>query len=776
MAMKTPWELTHISEESYHACGLGALNEAKWEGVEIPCTVQTSPFGLPIERLYVRDNIENLEWMRERCWVFRTSFRDVDVREDEEALYQFLGIDYDYEIYLDGNWLLRREGMFSPVEIPIPGSDSIHELTVVILPFRENRACPDNLKARMTAGYGWDFAPRLLTAGIWDEARIVVRKKLRITGVCVETVLSNTERADVVVHVDLSEKVPYGSIKIRLNGVSRKFPVVHAEKLALPLNIPSPDLWWPNGAGRPNLVELSLELAAEGRLTERFTQRVGLRSIGRLPCTGQGAEDTPLQLVINGRKIFVKGVNWVPADACIGSVEEDRYALFLGQFREAGVNLIRVWGGGLKEKDVFYRLADEMGLMVMQEFPLACQKLSRAPKFFRLLEQEITAIIHGLKHHPSIVLWSGGNEHYHFWDRVDSGTDRMEAIKEEVRSLFGIEHSNREWRGGADRYDEPTLAFMGHLCALLDPSRPYQITSAMEGEGDVHGIWNWRPAIGDHRYRDYDTLYEYWLDTDQHFYSECSVSSAANLETVKQVSGQENPSIPEDDDPVWKLHNAFGAAWDSRDLWLDKPAIMEMFGPQSDLESLITASQWLQAEGGRFMIEEIRRRTGRTGGIIWWGVNEPWPSLAGNALIDYFGQPKQGWSFLKNAFKPTILSLRYENCVLRRLKPELWISHDGPEPFSGEYRVTVHNLSTGEMDSYSGKIVCGPYEARLIKVLTPVRMSRGTQVQVECRLLSGVGDEPVHRNEYLFASDEDPHPFAGLLFERIIKWRYESNA
>lgn len=761
----TAWQLAYVAPQALTTPDDITTMNLEWRAAEVPGSVQTSAFGLPLEELYQRDNIEKVRWMEEMYWVYRTEFVTPYVDVDEEVIIQFLGIDYQCRIYLNGRFVCAHEGMFTPVEIPLYGTTGKDELLVLILPFADTRLNTQSMKARYSFGSGWDFAPKMQSRGIWDDAGIIVREKLRATHAWVQTRLDNQQRADVTINVELSEVVAYGEITVSLDSVTRTFPIVQTNRLAIPLNISSPTLWWPNGLGVANLVELCLVLQVTGRNTVPFAARVGLRAVERVAAAGQGAEDIPLQLVVNHRKIFLKGVNWVPLDSCSGSITTARYRLFLQQFKDAGVNLVRVWGGGLKEKDAFYAIADELGLMVLQEFPLACEKLIRTQEFISLLAREVTAIIQALRAHPSVVIWSGGNELFHYWDLMDSGSERM-AKAIELEGDWLAYSQNREWRGGGDTYDEPALALMGELCARQDGSRPYQLTSAMEGEGEAHGIWTWDPTIGDHRFRDSDTLYDFWLNANQHLYSESSVSSIANLETISEVLGEESHAYPDKKDPIWQLHHAFHAAWDNLpDLWLDLPSTEQLFGKLADLDRLVLANQWMQGEGGRFLIEELRRKMPHTCGIIWWGVNEPWPGLAGNALIDYYGRPKLGWQFIATAFKPTILSLRYPHCVARRVKPELWISHDGVLPFSGRYEVDARNLTTGETDHYAGRIASEPYTSQLIRTLLPIRLHAGTHAHITCRLYDG--DTLLQQNDYLFASNEDTIPFDATMLGLI---------
>ncbi len=767
MEILNSWDLSHSEKD---VCPDGMLvmpSGLEWRNVKVPCSVQNSPFGLLPEILYQRDNISKVAWMNGKHWIFRTTVAVPSVAADEEAIILFKGIDYGYRIFLDGRPVADGEGMFSPVEISLAGMTGTCELAVVLPPFEDNPSCPETLKARYSMGSGWDFTPAIQPRGLWDDVEVVVRDRLRITSVNVATRLRNQQRADATVEICLSETVQAGEAVIELAGVKRVIPLLDARKLNVPVEVLSPQLWCPNGMGPVSLVTLRIELRVPGRGTHPYERMVGLRAIDRVPCEGQGLEDIPLQLLINNRPVFIKGVNWVPPDACPGNITKERYALFLRQFKAAGVNLIRVWGGGLKEKDAFYELADELGLMVMQEFPLACQKLARTERFYRILLKEAKSMVEQLKPHPSVVIWCGGNEHYHYWDNCDSGTPRMQECVDWVRKSHSFGDDNREWRGGADRYQEPSLLLLAELCAREDSSRPFQITSAMEGEGEVHGIWNWNPALGDHRFRDSESLYDYWLKTKGCLFSEASVSGIANLQTIRDVMEEDSPAVPTVSDPVWTLHHAFHAAWDKfPDLWLDLPSNEKLFGPIKDIEDLVLANQWMQGEGGRFFVEEVRRRMGQSCGVIWWGVNEPWPGLAGNALIDWYGRPKIGWFMVTNSFKPSILSLRYPHCVLRRVKPELWLSHDGPEPFAGHYEVTTLNLATGVKDIYNGLANAQPYQSVFLRTLTPVRLHAGTRVHVTCRLMDARG-EVKHRNDYLFASNEDAVPFDSSMLKLI---------
>ena len=215
------WEIAWLDEHG-SACDCLALPASlEWRAVSVPCSVQNSPFGAPPEELYQRDNIQSAAWMSEKTWLFRTTFDVPATGPDEEALVLFNGIDYRYRLFLDGRLVIDGEGMFSPVELPLAGLSGRHELVAVLPPFTDNLDCPETLKARYSMGKGWDFAPPLQPRGLWDEVRLAVRDRLRVTAVNVATTLRNQQRADARVGIDLSETVPAGELVVELAGVRR---------------------------------------------------------------------------------------------------------------------------------------------------------------------------------------------------------------------------------------------------------------------------------------------------------------------------------------------------------------------------------------------------------------------------------------------------------------------------------------------------------------------------------------------------------------------------
>ncbi len=739
------WVLAHFDAED---SSLSQPPAEGWRPVTVPGVVQTSAFGLPREQLYKGTRVSEVQWMQERQWVYRRAVSVPKIEFGETVQIVFEGLDYYYEVRINGVSHAKGEGMFHAVVLPLDqfsGRNVDVEVRLLPPPLTK-QGLAETTKAQF--GRGWDFAPELRTIGLWNEVRLEVLPRLRVVDAYIETRLENTRRARVTVRAKLSEKVESGWAKVTLAGTTRRVPIFDADSFAAFLEIENPELWWPNGLGDAKLHDLAIELEVPGKKTSVFHQRVGLREVARVPAKGQRATDTALQFVINGVPFFICGVNWVPPDSCVGDITPDQYDQFLDAFHAGNVNLVRVWGGGLREKEHFYDRCDALGLLVFQEYPIACG-WGVTEGYHRQLASEARQIAQGLRPHPSVFLFSGGNENYHYWDMLDTPKMREHAEKAMIAVNGGRPFDNAEWLAGAVlRYDEPIHLLLGGITAELAPHCLYQNTSPMEREGEVHGIWTWNPKIGDHRYRMYETLYDYWRAADQHLYSEASVSSIANLETIEYITGEGN-RFPDTEDETWRMHHAFHGVWDqARDLWLDLPSTEKVFGPIKDLRELIILNQYLQAEGGRFMIEELRRKQPHTTGVIWWGVNEPWPGLAGNALIDYFGRPKLSWPIVANAFAPTILSLRYDALQPQLLQADFWLSCNDRKGFVGNYKVVVSRGDEEVLDTLVGECSAAYGESHRVRAINPFELP-SPFVTISMALYDATG-QLVQENSYWF--------------------------
>jgi beta-mannosidase len=363
----------------------------------------------------------------------------------------------------------------------------------------------------------------------------------------------------------------------------------------------------------------------DDQVIDSVTEVFGVRSVQMAPNPESPRNSEDWTMVINGSPVFVRGANWAPPDALPGRLRREDCESLIVLAKDAGINLLRVWGGGLREKRAFYDLCDEHGLMVWQDFPLACLLLGHLPLstgFRRLLREEGGSIVRQLRNHPSLVLWCGGNE-----------------------------FSYRRNRRLVDSLHE--------VVSAEDGTRPFRKTSP--GRGDAHNwlVWHGRAPIRDYR------------DDVSQFSSEFGLQSVPHASSLSQFLSTKDLFPPND---VWSHHSA----------QLEK--LERYAGPTSSstLEEWILATQRAQANGLQVAIEHFRRRKYRTSGTATWQFNEPWPAISWS-LVDYYGQPKLAYERLKSLYNPILVSLVFP---LRKhqkgdqLQAEVWCVNDLLTPFA----------------------------------------------------------------------------------------------
>ena len=371
----------------------GQLSETpkEWYPATVPGAVQLDMAkGLNYGTYYFSENWKEYLWMENEFFTYRTSFNKPIVGENQKCFFFSKGIDYEFEVWLNGTKLFHQEGMFSPVRIDLtPKLLDKNELFVKIYPIPKTQREPaDRSQASQSVkpavSYGWDWHPRLVPSGIWDETDVVVRQSSEITNV----------ESDYTLDADLNSASLITSLKgENLDQCRYELTISDAKGRAV--------------------------LKNEGKLIQEYPSNISFRKVQL--AMNEGAWDTPkdfpksrsippVKLEINGRKIFGKGTNWVNPEIFPGIITRERYNELLDRAKEANFNILRVWGGGIINKDSFYELCDEKGILVWQEFPLACNNYEGTPHYLKILEQESESIIKRPKVHPSLALWCGGSE------------------------------------------------------------------------------------------------------------------------------------------------------------------------------------------------------------------------------------------------------------------------------------------------------------------------------------------------------------------------------
>ena len=602
------------------------------------------------------------EWMEDVYWLYRTEIKTTSLN-GQRLYFVCGGIDYRFQVRLNNQILCDQEGMFTPLDIDItdtakPGDS----LEVLVFPVPKIYHEPvdekqSNQSCKPAVSYGWDFHPRLIPLGIWQDAYLEIRPALHLRSAEVFYQLSdNLDRVDLRLDVATSQK-SRGTVKwiVRNPGgqivLDTESPLGRS-RLHLYGTIESPGLWWPNGQGEPILYTSIVELFdGSGIKLDTLDSRIGFRKVRLIPHAQSwndpdnasfpnSSNKPPITLEINGRAIFAKGSNWVGPDIFPGRITADTYQPLVQAAHDANFNMLRCWGGAPVQKEGFFDLCDELGIMVWQEFPLACGYYEGNPAYLRVLDQESRSIISRLRSHASVVLWCGGNELFNNWSRM---TDQDLALR-----------------------------LLNRNCFDLDPERPFIMTSPLFGW--AHGGYQFRLRNG-------NEVFAYFPKAHNTAYTEFGVPGIANKKLLERIIPAKE-LFPPRPGTYWQARHAF-RAWDgSPDSWLELWCVEHYFGEPSSLGQLIAWSQWLQCEGLKSVFEEARRQKPVCSMAFNWCFNEPWPSAANNSLLSWPAEPKLALQAVSAALRPVLASARipkYSWKAGETFTADLYLLNDSPE-------------------------------------------------------------------------------------------------
>lgn len=647
-----------------------------WIDAKVPGCIYSDLLraGLIRDPYYDMQSLE-CEWVKDRWWVYQTKFPLSSNAKHFRLTCK--GIDYKARIGFNGQLIGEHEGMYVPFRADITSLVKAGEENELVVTLEH---APDEMgqigytektwtqKARFC--YHWDWCPRMVHLGLYDDVLIeefgdasIDERNIQPVktgdGWALDCTLGITGYAscDASIGYVLSKDgqvVASADSKLSLKEGSQQ---VHCR-----LDVDSPELWYPNCHGPQPLYDLTITLTDEDGVSDQVSQRVGFRTLEYIRCDGAPEDALPYLPVINGKKIYIKGSNFVPADMMYGALTREDYRSVLEKAKEAHINLLRVWGGGLIEKEDFYDLCDEYGIMVMQEFIQSSSGVSNEPSvdphFLELCRATAQEATRTRRNHVSLTFWTGGNELF-------TGADPVDFDHPTIRMLKDITLKNNP-----EVLMLPTSPSGKRKRPGLDYQGP---------DHDIHDEWKYGGPVN--HYTRYNTA-------DCMLHSEFGVDGMANLDTLRQaVSPAHQKVVFFNDDPVLRHH---GETWDT--LWRDT----ELFGAfaPDELEAFIACSQFIQGEGLRYSLEANRRRQFQNCGSITWQFNEPWPNVSCTNVLDYYRRPKLAYWMLRDAYRPRNLSLRYDKLLWKaqeEYRAQIFVSNDLEPVPSFTLVVTVYD-------------------------------------------------------------------------------------
>jgi beta-mannosidase len=606
-------------------------------------------------RVYQALNLESHQW-----W-YRRTFEAAPGNPGEKAELVFDGLDCLGTVWLNGRLAGHAANMLIPHRFDVTTllrPNRPNELVVRVDPtVPAGLAAPRSAWERADEGhweslhirkaphmYGWDIMPRVVSAGLWRDVRLEWTPPVRLSSVYWFTRTCDAEHKHATVSVNweiagLAAASPGHRIEVALSRNGRT-----AFRVETPAASPSDqqdcaldnaDLWWPHGYGDPALYEATLTLRnRKGAILDRRVTHLGIRTI-ELDRSDIVTPANPgnFGFAVNGVPIFVKGANWSALDAL-----HSRDALHLDNVHpmlaELNCNMVRCWGGNVYATDRFFDLCDESGILVWQDFAMACAAYPQDEAFLESIRLEAEAVVPRLRNHPSLALWSGNNEcdDALSWTNpsgvppVDPNRDRI--TREAIPAVLKRLDPHRPYLPSSP-YHSPAVFAAGNETALMP---------------EVH-LWGPRGYFKT----------PFYTETPAHFVSEIGYHGCPSKSSLTRMFDPEFV-------PPWISGHEWNDQWltksvrfrpDSKstegrnDLMIKQVAAF--FGSvPNDLDEFILASQICQAEALKFFIELWRQQKGPRRGILWWNLRDGWPILS-DAVVDYYNTRKLAFHYIQRA-------------------------------------------------------------------------------------------------------------------------------
>jgi beta-mannosidase len=739
------------------------FDDSDWTAVQVPGDVHRALVAArrlpePFDDL----NEDACRWVEDKEWWYRLTFGcPADLSGPAELVFE--GLDTFATLWLNGHELGRTSNMHVAHTFDVAGVLRPGQPNVIAVRFDPTCATAEQHPAehlwsafyshrmwvrKAQMNFGWDWGPRLVTVGLWRGVRLQPKRSPRLRSPYVRCHALSGEGATVVVGAEV-EGEAQGDLMVRVtfDHAGEAFTAlaqVCAERAATRLVIPNPQLWWPHTHGVPTLHEVRFELLRGEEVLDGTTVRTGLRTMEVVQAPDRNGPGRSFTVHVNGVPVFCKGADWLPVDSFIGSAPTERYRALVAMARDAHMNMLRIWGGGVYEHDAFYDACDELGVMVWQDFMFACAGYpDDDPDFRAAVEAEAEFVVRRLRNRPCLALWCGNNENDWIEDMIKA-TDPGAPFY------------------GRRLYHEVLPA----VCARLDPTRLYWPSSPYGGndhnselEGDRHNWKVWAGIAVPRRFGQQlpggttpeDVSFRHYAADRTRFCSEFGIHGSPVLRTLTRhvTAGELEYDSPE------FLHRIKDPDKTRKDRMMAAHV-----GMPNGLQDYAVKSALVQAEGLRFGLEHYRRSMFHCSGALFWQLHDCWPGISWSC-IDYYLNPKAGYYYVRRALAPVILSP-----VIVGDHVQLWGVNDRLERQHGEAVVEQVTVDGEVVDSRSVEVNILPNSAEQLAVWRLSELPVLTAQEPGC-LLIRAPEAPEIPENVLFARELKDIPFRPATIEAV---------
>ena len=626
--------------------------DAQWYPAQVPGTVYTDLLrNGQMEDPFWKDNEYRALDLMEKDYEYETVFEGTEAQEGERQWLRFEGLDTICDIYLNEEKIGNTYNMHRTWEFDVTGKVKAGENILRVYFHSPLEYIKEAYEKQPTHGsedamdgfvhirkahcmFGWDWGAHLPDAGIFRPVYLLTMTEGRIDSVYIR---QEHEEGKVTLHFDVSrnpkedlrKEIPVGKeaddYTYEVTVTAPDGTKIIAKGTPEDLVIEQPKLWWPNGVGEQPLYEVNVTLAKDGQPVDRWTRKIGLRTMTMDIHPDEWGESFAHQ--VNGKDIFAMGADYIPEDHLLGRVTPETTRKLLEQCKAANFNAVRVWGGGYYPSDWFYDICDELGLMVWQDFMFACAVYELTPEFEANIRQEFIENVKRLRHHASLGLWCGNNEMEQFVFERNSWLTKPSEVKDYFlmfeRIIPEIVHE----------YDPQTFYWPASPSSggcLDEPNDP--------NRGDVH---YWKVWHGNRPFTEYRKYFFRYL-------SEFGFQAFPSVKTIEQFTDNE-----EDMNPFSYIMEKHQRQYSANGKIMGY--MQQTYKYPNSFPTFVYASQLLQADGIRYGVEHFRRNRGRCMGAVYWQLNDCWPVISWSS-VDYCGRLKALHYYAKRFFAPLMIS------------------------------------------------------------------------------------------------------------------------
>jgi beta-mannosidase len=668
-----------------------------WMQARVPGSVHTDLLeNKIIKDPYFGIHEKEQQWIGEKDWEYRTRFDLApEILNKENLKLEFEGLDTYADVYLNGEKILVADNMHRTWQIDCKGKlkpkDNLlyinfhsvfksgmalkNSYPIPLYQYANNdQTSPDSMISLFVrkAGYhfGWDWGPRFITSGIWKNIKLIAYDALNMESIHISTSSIANEKADMLARFEIvSDKEDDGLITLSADGIAHLKEKVKLKQgvniFHFPFIIKSPKLWWSNGLGPAHLYHFTATISNPRNISDTHHVTTGIRTIRIINKADNDGKS--LYVELNGRPVFMKGANYIPTDMFTNRTTDAQYSGIIQSAAAANMNMLRVWGGGYFEKEIFYNLCDQYGILIWQDMLFACGTYPGTEHFYESVTNEIKDNIKRIRNHPSIALYNGNNEvdvAYYAWTWKEKySKEQQQYYEKTLKKLFSEVIPTAIFSEDTTRYYHPT-----------SPNTGYNDIGFQNGDVHYWNVWHGKEP------------FESFNSSIGRFMSEYGFQSYPLEETVKTFTLPADRNLESE---VMQAHQRCMAdemkdkTYGNR---LIKHYMDQYYHEPKDFESYLYVSQLLQKKGLAMAIEAHRRAMPFCMGTLYWQFNDCWP-VASWSTMDYEGVWKAAHYKVKELYQSRMISIWKKQDSI-----EVHIANDALKGTSEKLKITLLHM------------------------------------------------------------------------------------